>query len=918
MKLSVLTLLAAISEGKKKLLKDRYGATDEQLAVIDDVDPTPSGQYAEWLTRSWLRQNLLHLPEDRTVVRAYLSKFNRVKNKPEWAAQHHSKDILSFTPETIQAALLTVEDKDETPTSNLPTLSDNAIVVYQDATYILWKINNPKDAMIISAPAGWCTKGENMAERYCSEGSLYPAYKNGEPFFQYHPGGPQTGAPQFMNKFNSTMQSVKLMNEEAYNLIKKGLEASKDHNLATVVDTFSVPNLSEAETLSYLMDVLKTNPEYAKGNKEFQELESKFVGQRYRIFDLEELSGLMRRYPRTGEVVSKMLDESPAIKGLIAKVEAFEDYSAFTVAAQRNGAITQEEANIIAGIPALFSKVFKLFSKSTNFDAKVAELKAAIKEKDTSKAYQLSKEAGSLVQSGFKNNAYGYTKGSWANEGAYKAAMKYSDIVTNMVRPMMGVIFNDLDATTDIELSELSTKLDAAVTEMNASSPYDNKLREWTAKRSKEVMLPRLLKGVEHINSFIDTLTLKELDEHFAGLNIHGTFDEIEAKKTELILNKIALLFGGISESGLDQMYSVVTRIHDQVARLSYSHSRNSYISLVADLAQDLLTEPIKAELATITKLKAVTEAIEDMPLYSYSWLERLGEQRKAEIRTANEERLQGRADKVERGEAKARYSPKAEITTWFVNVPRNRDLNAPVPEPLSDRGLTFLMTSSSYTDHDRFRYFIARKQENKELEAKLLSPNGPLGMFDAFTYLDVVRQNERWPELETRCLNMGFSSEWVTKYKEAVFKDGEWPGFEQSFLDSVLPTSPNLVSYLANFNENNRNGAKWPELETRVLAWVKSEKGKEVLSQGYGVDRYLIDPLLRYVAQTKKRLSTELEEVMCAREDFAMQYLWKLMPPSKITEILNKFQDEATAKGGKTSSNHNLFAVMMKELENL
>ena len=918
MKLSVLTLLAAISEGKKKLLMDRYGATEEQLALIDDCDPTQSGTFAEWLTRSWIRDHEFHLPEDRNMVRQELSKFNRVKNRPEWTANHHSNQIMQYNRQQLREALESIQEVEEKP-SNLPQLSPDAVVIYQDETYTLWKINNPDDAKKLSAPAGWCTKADPYATNYTKEGALYPAYKDGEPFFQYHPGGPNTGRPQFMNKHNSTMQSVKVMNEEAYNLIKKGEALTHDANLAKVVDEFTAPNLSEAETLAYLQDVLKTNPDYAKGNKEFQELETKFVGARYKIFDEEELIALLKKYPRTGDIVTKMLNENTAVRNLIAKVEAFPTFKDFCDASNNGNDFRNEEKALIGQIPGIFSKVFALFSKSQDFDAKVATLKGFIKDKDTEKALELSSELTTLISNAFNTN-YSYRNEStrWNNADGQKASIRYMTIITNMVRTLMSSALTEIEAKSgDMELKELVQALDSTIAKIKDSAPHDRKLGEWCDKRKSEIITPKAQHMLDNINPewSLENMTIRfrEVRSQLNSvISYHDpVFNQINEKERKLVSEKLETEFAKIAE-GAD----LATKMAEGLKIVNTLDHNSDFRSLAVDKMQRLLTQDIDEELSEITKLKAVTEKIENYPIPDWPWLERLGEKRKAEIRAANEERLTKRQEGVERGEVKQRYAPKQEVNKWQHDIYtwQNEPVETRGPVPtLSEKGEAFLMASPSFTQHDKIHYLTSVKKTGWE---EWMLANADLS--DLMKYETTVRDNEPWPELEAKVLRHGYTGHWAEMYKNEVYPTGVWPGLQEKFLQTpgVQQHSSGRIRALVNYNAELQSGEKWPELETRVAEFLKSDVGKQALAS-YNHEREVFNPMLEYVRSSKKRLQSDLEDILCEHEYFATKYFFALIPHDKIKEILNR-EDESATKT-KTSSNHmSLFTVLMKELENL
>ncbi len=928
MKLSALTLLAAISEGKKRILMDRYGATEEQLTIVDAADPTASGTYAEWITRSWLNQHLINLPEDTRIVRADLSKFNRVKNKAEWG--QNSKDIMTYNPERLRAALTSIQEVDD----SVPEVS--AEVLYSDGTYTLWKVTTVADAMALSAKSGWCTKSDNMASHYLAQAPLYTAFKNGEPLFQYHSGG-KSGSPQFMNRFNSTMQSAKIMNEEAYNLIAK--VPNPDPDLQTVLEKFKAPDLSEAETFSYLKDVLATNPEYAKNNKEFQELEKKFIEQRYKIFDEEELAALLDKYDRTGDVVSKFLDENPRVRVIIKKIEDTGDFSNLAKEIADNK-FTNHELHLMFKIPGLFSKVFALFSKSNDFDNEVAKLKTLIKENKDTEAYDLANQLVAKINSAFKERSYYSYRDDGSgpaikNSEARAAARKYVDIIINMVRPLMAATLTNI-ANQNLPLEELGKSLTEAIEKINRASNNDTKVAEWCNRRRKEILIPAAKKEMEQGDGTIEgaiknlglfekylspSMPWREFSELKEDVIRTAVLPKIKEKFDDLVNNSGGKDFPTLASEYNSLYTSVMRQLHD-----------NTVASAMQAYGKDMLSAGLTETLAQVPKLKAVTEKLEELGLEDYNWAERLAETRKAEIRAERDEKAQARQQAIETGDAsvKVRYSPKRELETYYTNLRqwnRNHEIEGAEPgekPKLSDKGEKFLLTSPAIPLHDIVNYFAFQGKKSPELEAKLIASND---FANALTYETKVLKNEPWPELEEALLRVrGWNDGYVDQYKQKVYPTSEWPARTEAaikyFNESNFGANRYLIENMNEYNEKNRGKKKWDLLEKKALEFLKS-RDYSTNKQAWWLEDKFFGALLHYVRDTKTRLDKELEKKACEEDtDFATKYLFTLIPKDKISEIIERYSSSEPTEeeaGAKTSSHHiSLFAVLMNELEKM
>jgi len=486
MKLSALTifdamqkqkfmLLAAMTPQKKEFLMGRYHATEEQLAEVDAADPTPNGAYAEWIVQRWLRDAQFHLPEDAlgpNGLKAALSKFNRDRNKAAWRGlvtpdfpTGLSNNIQEYSYQTLLSSVLAFKDPNEV---SIPEVS--APIIYEGQGAILWKV--PKDdwqslwELGKAGKASWCTArpgDPSFAKHYITTGPIYVCFVDGKPYFQYMPGGRTANGghenPQFMDRFNTAFMKTTMIDQRAYDILKA---VPSEPDLVKVTEQFSPPNMDGAETLKYLSEVLSLDKDYWKRSPEFREKELLFVKSKYIHADPDELTALILKYPRTGELIKDFADENPHVKKLNEKLSTYPTMADFKkdffdkgatniVGVTGRGVFDDDQRAMMVNLPPLFDKIFALYRKETNFDATFAEMKSLAAAKDP-KALEIAR----TLVGGIRDSFYGQ---SWRSDasgkglnyaGADKAAGRFIDIIKSVVRPIIKGIYTNLE-------TELST-----------------------------------------------------------------------------------------------------------------------------------------------------------------------------------------------------------------------------------------------------------------------------------------------------------------------------------------------------------------------------------------------------------------------------------------------------------------------------
>ena len=121
---------AAASEGRKKLLSEKYGINLPYIEEFAEIDPTPNGAYTEWITREYKKDAFELDDVIKRDIKDALVKFNRYKNSPEFKAEYHT-NILDYTftglirlMETIGRDMLSKKEKEKELSLNYRDLPD--------------------------------------------------------------------------------------------------------------------------------------------------------------------------------------------------------------------------------------------------------------------------------------------------------------------------------------------------------------------------------------------------------------------------------------------------------------------------------------------------------------------------------------------------------------------------------------------------------------------------------------------------------------------------------------------------------------------------------------------------------------------------------------------------------------------------
>ena len=171
---------AAASEGRKKLLSEKYGINLPYIEEFAEIDPTPNGAYTEWITREYKKDAFELDDVIKRDIKDALVKFNRYKNSPEFKAEYHT-NILDYTftglirlMETIGRDMLSKKEKEkELQRRHQKYLDEGCTFLGNQRGYAFFEMSTPEAAVLMGQGSHWCTKNEVTARNYLRSRSLY-------------------------------------------------------------------------------------------------------------------------------------------------------------------------------------------------------------------------------------------------------------------------------------------------------------------------------------------------------------------------------------------------------------------------------------------------------------------------------------------------------------------------------------------------------------------------------------------------------------------------------------------------------------------------------------------------------------------------------------------------------------------------
>lgn len=170
----------AASDAKITALSAKYGL-DEQLVrdLADEADPTPNGEYLEWLCKSEKANDSFEI--DSNAIRELLTQFSRLKRPGTPFRERNSGDINTYTAATLKAAVEATTRQDlskneqirEVEREKEKYLMDGCQFLSRRGPLSLYKVTTVEASMIMSKGTHWCTQSESHAANYLGNAPLF-------------------------------------------------------------------------------------------------------------------------------------------------------------------------------------------------------------------------------------------------------------------------------------------------------------------------------------------------------------------------------------------------------------------------------------------------------------------------------------------------------------------------------------------------------------------------------------------------------------------------------------------------------------------------------------------------------------------------------------------------------------------------
>lgn len=887
------TDLETVKKENEKLRMEARKNLIKLVAIADPTDAQNKNDFTDWLLKQYLQmtpEDRRRWEEDSREYRETLKSFMELKDtdifkeKNEAGEFKYKRDIIKYDS-IDELSKLVRKLSNASERYSLPSLSaDGAVIVYQDSSYIIWKVTSLEDLKKLSSwppndqPA-WCTKQDHHAKKYLSTGPEYVCYKNGDPLWQICPKDPDNNnLPQFMNRHNNRMHSSKMMNKEAADLISKMLEQTGDtqtkEDMEYVFSIYKAPNLDDADTFQYLKEYVIVNGSAAKKDPKFLEVEQTYVRPRFltapRGMELDEIRMLTNKYNRTGEATKDYVDQNQFVAALIKKVKDCTSYSDLlkkspSGTAAANEKFTDDEWGLAYRLDGVFKYVFELFDKEFSFKDKFNQMKAAMKEAAEARKKAAEEEAKGSV------------------DKAQEAAAKASE-----VEAKVGSISGEM-------LSTLRKQFTAEEGGYYRSTPGTIKGFTYTYISERSGEQTENFKPQTAVAPYIKTI--EQLSRPFIKAGFDN--DVAIARKTLEEDGDVKAAYHLIESAGRNYQ----TRLEAESWERRNDANRETQKAI-----QDVVVPKLKEKVAEFTKIKDIRDFVvgmfpEEMKSRRSgdvrfnennipSWARTTITQRMEELRQLAETVREEREEKAQRGEIKIRFSPKREYERWYSN--RN---SADSTDP-SDKVIEFVLTSNSYDINDRMQMLIDMKNTHDISEKWLLQVAPSIGPESILAYMR-KHHNKKWDAMEAAKPAIVNNRE----YQAIAYKGQRIPAYEASILNSVKPR--NDLNTAIDYIKAHLDGKPWPELEQKVVQEFNKGDWK---SSGYWDNRNpsnLAEAILKYISEIKKSRWEEVEPKMFESDDYAFKYVFRVLPDAKerIRKLMAESQVEEASSGEKTSS---------------
>lgn len=830
-----------IKAQNEALLMAKYKEFIQTVAAADPTDAQDKNDFTEWLLKMWLNMDDAHRGrwvEDTPNIKRNLTEFSDIRKTPEFKSSGASSDLNNYKD---LPALFEVVKKFSSASARfaLPTLSEKAVQLYMDKSYILWQITETDDLVALSSfppnnPAAWCTKSPGTAASYLKTGPEYVAYKDGEPLFQIDPHDP-SGRPQFMSRHNTKMHSSRMMNMEAAELLNRAMaggamneQAKKDFD--HVLSVYKAPNLNDADTFDYLTEYVLVNGSAARKDPRFLEIEQTYVKPRYLIMEPDELRQLHNRYNRAGEATKEYILENKFVAKLVDKVKALPDYKSFLALSpggQNPNKLTAEEWGLCFRFDGLFKHVYELFDKEFGFKTKFDQFKQAVKDKNATEVLKLCADITVLLKQNFPSNSYG------------------SDAIRGFTRKTITEWGGE--RTTDCTPWDSVSAMQKAV--LNMAKPF-------------------VKAGAE---SVIEQARTSDMGSRETVTYLQDSFNPLMNDAPQELRNELrSLMQNAINTIGAEKLKNELaefTKVKDVKEKLKemFAEEMRSYRGGEVRYRESSL--PHWAREAVSTKLTELEEL-----------------------------REKAREERAERGEAapgggRGRFAPTIALDSWL-----RKKQNDPATEDLDDRVITFLLKSPSYTIDQKMDIFLKMNNRKAEIDQWVIEYARGIADWRLTMYARKFYQGG-WPALEEAYPQILHYQDYVNW----AYQNRRIPEKERQLLANVAPR--NTLDPQMEYMENHMGGQRWPALEARVVeVFSTADWGASHWDNPSRLAHSIIEYAKKYIQGRWKAIEPKLSENQGIFLDYVFSVLpdakERLM---KILD--DEDAAKATAEGKKSSS---------------
>jgi hypothetical protein len=247
---------AAASEAKKNALAKKYDMPLEDVNACSEIDPTPNGEYTEWLCKELKRDELGFDRIPAHDITTHLVIFSRLKNSPEFrnaCAKHiYSMDINKYD---LSEFLVKMKEAESLVSKNqrIKNVLTKSLLwsgEFEGHKIEVFKFESNEEAYALisggpslsrhfnpSPQTSWCTTQEDTARDYLEEGDAYIIRVDGKNYCNLH-----EGSSQCMDSANRSFATNRVIKDP---IVEFAIEEAKIHLEYFKTSNGNVPECSE-------------------------------------------------------------------------------------------------------------------------------------------------------------------------------------------------------------------------------------------------------------------------------------------------------------------------------------------------------------------------------------------------------------------------------------------------------------------------------------------------------------------------------------------------------------------------------------------------------------------------------------------------------------------------------------------------